>query len=91
MADFVLAKKKSFTFSMEGNKKVYEIPPITKLSLDDLKVFQKMQSGEMMESYEMAREFVLRFLPELDGQLGDYEFMQVFGAYAKSQNNMGES
>lgn len=91
MADFVLAKKKSFTFSMEGNKKVYEIPPITKLSLDDLKVFQKMQSGEMMESYEMAREFILRFLPELEGQLGDYEFMQVFGAYAKSQNNMGES
>ena len=91
MADFVLAKKKSFTFSMEGNEKVYEIPPITKLSLDDLKVFQKMQSGEMMESYEMAREFILRFLPELDGQLGDYEFMQVFGAYAKSQNNMGES
>ena len=91
MADFVLAKKKSFTFSMEGNKKVYEIPPITKLSLDDLKVFQKMQGGEMMESYEIAKEFILRFLPELEGQLGDYEFMQVFGAYAKSQNNMGES
>lgn len=91
MADFVLAKKKPFTFSMEGNKKVYEIPPISKLSLDDLKVFQKMQGGEMMESYEIAKEFILRFLPELEGQLGDYEFMQVFGAYAKSQNNMGES
>ena len=91
MADFVLAKKKSFTFSMEGNKKVYEIPPITKLSLDDMKVFQKMQGGEMMESYEIAKEFILRFIPELDGQLGDYEFMQVFGAYAKSQKNMGES
>ena len=91
MADFVLVKRKPFTFSMEGNKKTYELPPISKLSLDDLQIFRKMQEGEMMESYESAKEFILRFIPELDGVLGDYEFMQVFGAYAKSQNNMGES
>ena len=92
MADFVLTKKKPFTFSMEGSKKVYELPPFSKLTINEISIFQKMQDAEMEGLYKEAKSFILEYIPELDGQLGDYEFMQIFGAYAKSQkSSMGES
>ena len=98
MADFVLAKKKTFTFSIEGSKKVYELPPVTKLPIREIAIFQKIQEidtddvDKLEEFYGEAKDFVLKHLPELENVLGDYEFMQVFGAYAKSQGKYaGES
>ncbi len=92
MADFTLKKKKVFTFSLEGSKKVYTLPPVAKLPIDQVVVFQKFQDMETLETFKAAKEFVVKNCPDLeDADLGDYEYMEIFGAYAKSQNNMGES
>lgn len=92
MADFTLKKKKDFTFSIEGNKKVYSLPPITKLPIDQVIVFQKFQEMDTADTFKAAKEFVVNNCPEIeDLNLGDYEYMEIFGAYAKSQSNSGES
>ena len=92
MADFTLKKKKVFTFSIEGNKKVYSLPPVTKLSIDQVVAFQKFQEMDTVDTFKAAKKFVLENCPEIaDAEISDYEYMEIFGAYAKYQNGMGES
>jgi len=92
VADFTLKKKKVFTFCLEGSKKVYSLPPVTKLPIDQVVLFQKFQDMETVETFKAAREFVLGNCPDLaDADISDYEYMEIFGAYAKFQSNMGES
>lgn len=93
MADFTLKKKKVFTFALEGSKKVYTLPPVTKLPIDQVVKFQKFQDMDTMDTFSAAKEFVLENCPDLaDAEIGDYEYMEIFGAYAKfQQGGMGES
>lgn len=93
MADFVLKRKKEFEFQIEGNKETYKLPPFSKLPIDDVEYFNKLQHVELPEQIEIAKTFLLKYEPDLGKiNLGDTEFLQIFGAYAKSQQNeAGES
>ena len=92
MADFVLKKKKAFLFQIEGNRTTYSIPAVSKLPIADVEDFQKIQQVDLAEQMEIAKEFVLKYNPELEeADIGASEYLEIFGAYAKSQNNAGES
>lgn len=92
MADFTLKKRRAFTFNLGDGKEDHSIPPASKLPFEEVVMFRSLKDAEDVETYAKTREFVLKYCPELEGSdLGDLEYLEIFGAYVKSQNDMGES
>lgn len=96
MADFVLKKRRDFTFALETNpEKTYTIPALKSLSLEDAELMTKIDAeSSVAKKGKMIREFICRCNPELnDVGLGGMEWFEIFNAYALSQGeqDLGES
>lgn len=87
MANFVLKKQESFTFQMEGSDKVYTLPELTELGVDDTLQFNEIATTKDIRSQILAcKEFILRHVPEVEELgLGEMAYVQIFTAYAGSQ------
>ena len=86
---FTLKKHEPFNFQFEDGKEVYELPPIPKLSIDDIEQINQLSNADTKAQLEFAKEFVLKYNEGLEAT--DVEFIQIIFAYGKSQRLMGES
>ena len=96
MADFVLKKRKDFTFALEDTpEKTFTIPALKSLSLEDAELMTKIDDEKKVtKKGTMIREFICRFAPELkEMNIGGMEWFEIFNAYALSQGgqDLGES
>ena len=96
MADFVLKKRKDFTFALEENPETaYTIPALRSLSLEDAELMTKINDEKSVaKKGKMIREFIVRYAPELkEMEIGGMGWFDIFNAYALSQGeqDMGES
>ena len=92
MANYIVKKKQDFTFAMEENAdKVYTLPAIGSLGVDDIVSFQRVSEvKDISEKLKECKSFILRHVPELaESDLGDMEYIGIFTAYANAQN-LGE-
>lgn len=89
MADYVIRKHAGFTFNIEGDEKLYTIPPMNMLCSDDMKLLASMKANpdDMAGNALIAKQFVLRYAPDLENAgIGDMDFVYIFNAYFEQQN-----
>lgn len=92
MADFVLQKPKAFTFAMEEGGREYTLPPMARLTYEDIDIFAKIRDGGRNPGEQMilTKDFLLKYCPDLEKEdLGDVAYVQIFRAYSEHQNNNG--
>ena len=91
MADFVLQKPKAFTFAMEEGGREFTLPPMARLTYEDIDTFAKIRDGKNTgEQMILTKEFLLKYCPDLEKEdLGDVEYVQIFRAYSDHQTNNG--
>lgn len=94
MADFVMKKKKAFTFALEDHPgHTYEIPALSSLSFEDARILTEAdKEQDLVQRGKIIREFILKFAPDLKS-LSDMEFFEIYNAYALfvGHAQMGES
>lgn len=95
MADFVLSRKKAFTFALDDDgSKVYELPHPSSLSFECVQMLKNIgDESDFVKNGNTLKEFILCNAPELaDKGLADMDYMQIGNAYIKAySDNMGES
>lgn len=87
MANFVLSRRKAFTFALEEDSKTeYSLPPIASLSFEDAKLLTEIdEESDIVKRGGMIRDFILSHCPDLkDAGLGDMEFFTIYAEYGKS-------
>ena len=93
MADFVMKKRKGFTFRIEDDAHVYAIPALSNLSFADVAMLSKAdKETDIVKRGKIVRDFILKFAPDLEN-LSDMEFFEIYNAYAQTIGHatMGES
>lgn len=93
MADFVMKKRKGFTFQLEDDPHTYTIPALSNLSFADVALLSKAdKETDIVKRGKIVREFILTFAPDLEG-LSDMEFFEIYNAYAQTigRAQVGES
>lgn len=95
MADFVLSRKKAFTFALDSEGgKVYSIPDPSSLSFEATELLGKIGDEEdFVERGESVKRFLLCCAPDLaDEGLGDMDYLKIVEAYFKAKaEKLGES
>lgn len=84
MADFVLSRKKDFTFALDSDGgKVYTLPPITSLPFEDVQLLTKAnEETDFVKRGNMIKKFILEYAPELEEiGLGAMEYFDIYNAY----------
>ncbi len=84
---YVLKKKADFEFQIEGNEKVYTIPAVDTLSIDEVDALQQIQGSSDLNLIKDTFQKV--FFDKCEGLgeagLSDYQLLILLQAYQKEQ------
>lgn len=84
---FILKKKADFEFQIEGSEKIYTIPAIDTLSLDEVEALEKIRGSEDLKLIKDTFQKV--FFDKCEGLseagLSDYQLLMVLQAYQAEQ------
>lgn len=91
---FVLKKKEDFEFQIEGSEKIYTIPAIDTLSLEEVDALRKLRgSDNLSENMETFKKVLFDKCEGLEeANLSDFQMLIILQEYEKSQGQkVGES
>ena len=87
MAAFILKKKADFEFQIEGSDKIYTIPAIDTLSLDEVETLRGIRTqNNLKENMETFKKVILDKCEGLaEANLSDFQMLLILRAYEESQ------
>lgn len=84
---FILKKKADFEFQIEGSEKIYTIPAIDTLSLDEVEALEKIRGSEDLKLIKdtFQKVFFDKCAGLSEAGLSDYQLLMVLQAYQAEQ------